>query len=269
MTPILSSVMSGRLREIARQTVEIAEAGFYTHPVTGVQRLAPLGETQLYVPDVPIALTGERNADPRVEVTHESTLKAAARAGDQAVCLNFASAKNPGGGFLGGAKAQEESLARASSLYLSLLEVPEFYAFHRAQRDLRYSDRVIYSQGISVFRDDKGALLEEPYVTSFLTSAAPNLGAILRNTREHADSVPEVLHRRAIRVLEVAAAHGHRTVVLGAWGCGVFRNDPAVVAEAFREALKEVDRFDHVIFAIYDHLSGTPVYQAFADAFRP
>ncbi len=261
--------MSGRLREIARQTVEIAEAGHYTHPDFGRRQLAPMGETRHYVPGTPVTLAGERNPAPSIEVTHESTLQAAARAGDRAVCLNFASAKNPGGGFLGGAKAQEESLARASSLYLSLLKAPEFYAFHRAQRDLRYSDRVIYSQNVSVFRNDKGALLEEPYVTSFLTSAAPNLGAILRNQPDFAESVPEVLHRRAIRVLEVAAAHGHRTVVLGAWGCGVFRNDPAVVAEAFREALKEVDRFDHVIFAIYDHLSGTPVYQAFADAFRP
>ena len=160
-----------------------------------------------------------RDAEPgagAVEVTYESTLQAAHRLGSGAACLVFASAKNPGGGFLGGAKAQEESIARSSALYPCLLAVPEFYAFHRAQRDLRYSDRVIYSPGVPVFRDDKGNLLDQPHTATFLTAAAPNLGAIIRNQPEHAADVPAVLVRRARRVLEVAAAHGHRTMVLGA-----------------------------------------------------
>jgi uncharacterized protein (TIGR02452 family) len=103
--------------------------------------------------------------------------------------------------------------------------VPEFYSFHRQQRDLRYSDRVIYSPAVPVFRDDKGSLLEEPYPVSFLTCAAPNLGAILRNQPGDAGTVPDVLAASAGRVLRIAAARGHRTLVLGAWGCGVFGND--------------------------------------------
>ncbi|MEV1320164.1 TIGR02452 family protein [Micromonospora arborensis] len=67
-----------------------------------------------------------------------------------------------------------------------------------------------------VFRDDEGNLLDQPYVTSFLTAAAPNLGAVVGNQPEHVADVPAVLARRARRVLEVAAAHGHRTLVLGA-----------------------------------------------------
>jgi uncharacterized protein (TIGR02452 family) len=196
-------------------------------------------------------------------VTLESTLVAARRVGGDAACLVFASAKNPGGGFLGGAKAQEEDIARASALYPCLLTAPDFYAFHRDQRDLRYSDRVIYSPGVPVFRDDKCMLLDRPYLTAFLTAAAPNLGAIVRNQPEHAADVPAILRRRARRVLGVAAAHGHRTLVLGAWGCGVFRNDPAAVATAFAEALRAVDRFDRVVFAVRDGLPGTPVYAAF------
>ncbi|MFI7662232.1 TIGR02452 family protein [Micromonospora parva] len=66
----------------------------------------------------------------------------------------------------------------------------------------------------------------------------------------------------------VAAAHGHRTIVLGAWGCGVFRNDPATVAGAFADALQMIDRFDHVVFAIHDGLPGAPVYRTFAARFR-
>ncbi|MFF4875127.1 TIGR02452 family protein [Micromonospora sp. NPDC000668] len=119
----------------------------------------------------------------------------------------------------------------------------------------------------AVVRNDKGDLLDQPHLTSFLTAAAPNLGAIIRNQPEHAAEVPAVLSRRARRVLEVAAAHGHRTIVLGAWGCGVFRNDPATVAGAFADALQTVDRFDHVVFAIYDSLPGAPVYDAFLTRF--
>ncbi len=64
-------------------------------------------------------------------------------------------------------------------------------------------------------------------------------------------------------MLQVAAAHGHRTLVLGAWGCGVFGNDPVTVANSFAEALREVDQFDRVAFAIRDGLPNTPVYTAF------
>ncbi|MET8200831.1 TIGR02452 family protein [Micromonospora taraxaci] len=264
--------MSGRLREIARQTVAIAESGRYRNGsgaevVIGEAVRAAIAGTRHHLPDDVLAV---RDAEPgiaTVEVTHESTLQAAHRLGPDAACLVFASAKNPGGGFLGGAKAQEESIARASALYPCLLAAPEFYAFHREQGDLRYSDRVIYSPLVPVFRDDRGNLLDQSYTTSFLTAAAPNLGAIVSNQPAHATDVPAVLARRARRVLEVAATHGHRTIVLGAWGCGVFRNDPATVAGAFAEALQVVDRFDHVVFAIHDNLPGTPVYRTFVERF--
>ncbi|MGW0215159.1 TIGR02452 family protein [Micromonospora chokoriensis] len=264
--------MSGRLREIARQTVTIAESGRYRNGsgaevVIGEAVRAAIAGTRHHLPDEVLAVRDAKPGVATVEVTHESTLQAAHRLGPDAACLVFASAKNPGGGFLSGAKAQEESIARASALYPCLLAAPEFYAFHREQGDLRYSDRVIYSPLVPVFRDDRGNLLDQSYPTSFLTAAAPNLGAIVRNQPTHATDVPAVLARRARRVLEVAATHGHRTIVLGAWGCGVFRNDPATVAGAFAEALQVVDRFDHVVFAIHDALPGTPVYRTFVERF--
>ncbi|GIJ17281.1 TIGR02452 family protein [Micromonospora gifhornensis] len=264
--------MSGRLREIARQTVAIAESGRYRNAagdevVIGEAVRAAVAGTRHHLPNEVLAVESAAPGAGEVEVTYESTLQAAYRLGPGAACLVFASAKNPGGGFLGGAKAQEESIARASALYPCLLAAPEFYTFHRGQRDLRYSDRVIYSPNVPVFRDDKGNLLDQSYTTSFLTAAAPNLGAILRNQPEHTTDVPAVLVRRARRVLQAAAAHGHRTLVLGAWGCGVFRNDPAAVAGAFADALEMVDRFDRVVFAIRDGLPGTPVYRTFVERF--
>jgi uncharacterized protein (TIGR02452 family) len=263
--------VSARLREIARQTVAAVQAGCYEHPEAGTVEIPGVAQavagTMLYLPEQTLTAAGEVNAAPKVEVTRESTLEAAHRMGPRAAALVFASARNPGGGFLTGAQAQEESVARASALHACLLQAQEFYDFHRRHSDLRYSDRVIYSPDVPVFRDDRGNLLAKPYVSSFLTAAAPNLGAIQSNQPEHAASVPEVLRRRAIRVLEVAAAHGHRSLVLGAWGCGVFRNDPATVAGAFASALAVVNRFDHLVFAIYEPKQPSATYAAFAERF--
>ena len=185
--------------------------------------------------------------------------------------LNFASARNPGGGFLNGAQAQEEALCRASALYTCLLRAPEFYDHHRAHRDPFYSDRVIHSPAVPVFRDDRGRLLDEPYTAGFLTAAAPNAGVVLRTAPERAPELPRALAVRAERVLETAAAHGYRRLVLGAWGCGVFRNDPARVAGAFRALLGPGGRFErafeHVVFGVLDRTPGAVVRGAFEEAF--
>ncbi|TDE38632.1 TIGR02452 family protein [Nonomuraea mesophila] len=270
--------MSTRLRAIAQDTVAIVEHGGYTSPGGQWVSLADdvaqaVAGTRLHLPedDLDTALCDaeaeQEMPGPRIEVTNESALQAArAMAGDggDVACLVFASAKNPGGGFLNGAQAQEESLARASALYACLTAVPLFYAYHRAQGDLRYSDRIIYSPGVPVFRDDKGRLLDEPYRVAFLTAAAPNARAIARNQPQVAGSIPAALWQRTVRVLDVAQAHGHRRLVLGAWGCGVFGNEPRLVADTFGRALVTRNRFDHVRFAVLDRQPGTPTYAAFA-----
>jgi uncharacterized protein (TIGR02452 family) len=261
--------VSSRLKAVAAETVAIVRQGGYrTHAgrwveLTQAVQTAVAG-TRLIQPDEPLSLPGHHNTTPTVEVTNESALTAAQRLGEDVCCLVFASARNPGGGFLTGAKAQEEDIARASALHACLSTVPAFYAHHRTDRDLRYSDRIIYSTAVPVFRDDAARLLDEPYRSSMITAAAPNLHAIRQNQPHLAASVPTVLRARTLRVLQVAAAHGHRRLVLGAWGCGVFGNDPDTVAEAFAVALYDVDRFDHVAFAVLDRSGDAATYHAFA-----
>lgn len=205
------------------------------------------------------------------ELTGESSLEAARRLGGEVAVLNFASARNPGGGYLNGARAQEEALCRASALYTCLLRARGFYDHHRAHRDPFYTDRVIHSPAVPVFRDDRGHLLDEPYTAGFLTAAAPNAGVVLRTAPERAAELPAALAARAERVLETATVHGYRRLVLGAWGCGVFRNDPAQVAGAFRTLLGPGGRFsaafERVTFGILDRTPGGTVRQAFARAF--
>lgn len=262
-----------RLRDLAAETVAIVDAGGYRTgsgvcvDISDGVRRAVTG-TRLHPPDEPLAPTGPPNPAPRIEVANETTLTAAALLGPGCAALVFASARNPGGGFRTGAIAQEEDIARASALHACLDAVPAFYTHHRSEPDLRYSDRVIYSPDVPVFRDDTGRLFDRPYPVAMLTAAAPNLRAVRSNQPALADTVPAVLCRRAVRVLQVAAAHGHRRLVLGAWGCGVFGNDPAVVAGAFADALHQVPYFDLVRFAVLDRAAGTPTHQAFADRFR-
>ena len=262
--------MSARLRAIALETVSIVERGGYASPTGGLVEirddvLRAVSGTRLYLPSDPLPEPGIEAA-PVIEVTTESTLEAGRRVGPGAAALVFASARNPGGGFLNGARAQEEDIARASALYECLRSVPEFYAYHRAESDLRYSDRVIYSPDVPVFRYGQ-RLVDRPYPLSMLTCAAPNRGAIALNQPHLLDGVGSALNVRAERVLRVAAAHGHRALVLGAWGCGVFANSPALVASVFKTALRRVPAFDRVVFAILDRTGTGPAYRAFAEEF--
>ncbi|MEU9307339.1 TIGR02452 family protein [Streptomyces sp. NPDC048256] len=277
--------MSARLRGIARETEEIVAAGRYRAsdgrevPLSAAIEAARAG-TRMAGPgpvEVPEGPTADSAAQPFgetfVEVTGESSLEAARRlvGGGPVAVLNFASARNPGGGYLNGAQAQEEALCRASALYTCLLEAREFYDHHRAHRDPFYTDRVIHSPAVPVFRDDRGRLLDEPYDVGFLTAAAPNAGVVLRTAPERAPELPGALAVRAGRVLEMAAAHGYRRLVLGAWGCGVFRNDPAQVAGAFRALLGPGGRFErtfeHVVFGVLDRTPGSVVLASFERVF--
>lgn len=249
----------GAKAEIARQTLAACEAGRYTNAAGEIVELraaidAAVAGTVLHELGEPLRPARGPHATA-IAVTGESTLEALVRlAGAGHVgCLNFASAKNPGGGFLGGAQAQEESLARSSALYRCQLAQPAHYARNRAHRSALYLDLALFSPHVPFFRADDGAWLDRPVLASVITCAAPNAGAL----RQHGTLDPAVLEatlrRRAGLVLAIAAHHGIERLVLGAWGAGVFGNDPALVADAFRVHLAGAfaSAFAEVVFAIH------------------
>lgn len=169
--------------------------------------------------------------------------------------LNFASARNPGGGFLTGAEAQEESLARSSGIYPCLSKhFDAFFAPSRKAASGLYTHDLIYSPSVPVIRDQHGALLDKPYLVDFVTGAAPNCGVLKSRLREEnaAAQCRDALHERIRCVLHVFASNSCADIVLGAWGCGVFGNDPATVAQLFGSALAEFQCFRRVIFAVLD-----------------
>lgn len=187
---------------------------------------------------------------------------------DDVVLLNFASAKNPGGGFVNGAKAQEEDLARCSGLYACQQRQFVYYERNRLHKCMLYLDDVIYSPNVPWFRRNSRELLDEVFLASVITAPASNAGQYLKRNPNGQQDVEATLRRRAGNVLATAVDNGHRTLILGAWGCGVFRNDPALVADAFATWLAS-DRFsecfDKVVFAVYDKSKGKQTLKAFQD----
>jgi uncharacterized protein (TIGR02452 family) len=274
-----------RRTELARETIEIVDRGIYRSVSGRVVDLAhPIREclerTHYYSPEELEGLRSgalDRTGTDRAtafEVVNETTLSGIARVisdGQGPVAaLNFASAKNPGGGFLSGSQAQEESLARSSALHASQMRAWEFYERHRASSSLLYSDAMILSPGCPIFRDEDGRLLEEPQMAAIITSAAPNAGAAADNRPAELPAIPGVFLRRAEYVLALAASQGYRRLVLGAWGCGVFRNDPAVVAGSFVAHLRHgrwSGQFDRVVFSVLDISPDRSTLAAFQRAF--
>ena len=185
-----------------------------------------------------------------VQVTNETTLQAARRLTDRGIrplALNFANGISPGGGFLNGARAQEEVLCRSSALFLTLLDDP-MYEAHRKRSRPDSTDWAILSPDVPVFRNDDGTELSEPWLLSVITCAAPVA------TRVGQPESGDLLQQRIHRVLDIASSHGYSTLVLGAWGCGAFGNDPHRTARDFRDALAGdfAGAFSEVVFAITD-----------------
>jgi uncharacterized protein (TIGR02452 family) len=274
---------------IAYETMDILSAGMYTNRKNEVVDISTdlqyaVDNTILYTPEdfEKVFITRDTLLQQPIadactfEVTDESTFDAAARlivkeGLDNVCCLNFASAKNPGGGFLGGAQAQEESLARASGLYPTLQKKPQMYKANRAYGSLLYTDHMIYSPLVPVFRNNKDQLIDSHYLVSIITAPAVNRGALMNNEPEDEPKIEPVMLERIEKLLSVAVVNKQTTIILGAWGCGVFRNRTEDVAAWFARHLLNNDTFRHafkrVVFAIYDPSKKQTTKDAFVKEF--
>ena len=285
-----SSARGERARR-GQETLSILESGGYVEPTSGewVDASAAIAACVARSEFVPASSTLEATSitsgsasaarrgpcaggRARVEVADEDTMTAArrlARYGLNVVALNFASARNPGGGWLTGAEAQEESLARSSAL-VAALTAPGPCAAHYADgsgsRDALYTHDMIYSPAVPVFRDEASLqLLPQPWPLAFISAAAPNAGVAVRKHAVSAKAVEAIYAERAERVLALAHKRGHDAIVLGAWGCGVFQNDPPMVARVFGRLLHGRFRgcFRVVAFPILGRDANPRVYAAF------
>lgn len=217
-------------------------------------------------PDLRLPASPPRTYDvTAVTVANETTLGAAHRLLQQGLrpaALNMANGVHPGGGFLDGARAQEESLCRSSALHATLVDDP-MYAAHRRAGDHESSAWIILSPDVPVFRGDNGDNLRAPWPCTFLTCAAPYAPGVGE------PRAAELLAQRIERLLQVAHAHAYDVLVLGAWGCGAFGNDTRLAAANFHRLLSGPfdGAFREIVFAITDWSAGRPFLGPFRDQF--
>lgn len=233
-----------------------------------------ISNTQFYpVQLIPVIDKADCSGSTAVTVTKERTFESAKRFHSQypesrIAVLNFASATNPGGGVTRGSSAQEEALCRCSTLYPCLNTKDlfgKFYKMHRNRKDLRYTDTCIYTPDIMVIKSDTAfpELLSETewFNVDVITCAAPNLRKMPYNAMNPGSAEPirvsdaellEIHKKRGMRILNIAAANHADILILGAFGCGAFRNNPSIVARAYKEILHEyIGYFKAINFAVY------------------
>lgn len=222
----------------------------------------------------------------KIVVSKKRSFEAASAYKDYNVCVhNFASATNPGGGVVHGSSAQEECLCRCSDLYFCLNTQKMwdgFYKPHRAEQNPIHNDDIIYTPDVVVFKTDTARpelMVEEDwYRVNVVTCAAPNLRERPQNRYNPGDGNKKVkikdkdlllLHEKRLRrIFDVALTEGNQAIVLGAFGCGAFSNNPIIVARAARTVTEEYRHaFKAIHFAIYCSSRDTENYNIFQRTF--
>lgn len=235
---------------------------------------------QQFIPEsATISILDAQKADnpAQIIVSRLRSFEAAAQyKGKRVAVLNFASATTPGGGVEKGASAQEECLCRVSTLYPCLTEQKmwdSFYNPHRKNRNALHNDDIIYTPNVVVIKDDDYNMIAEAFMVDVISCAAPNLREKPNNTYNSGDgdkvqiSDNELLalhEKRARRIFASAIANGMEVLILGAFGCGAFCNDPYIVAQAYKNVLPEFqDYFQAIEFAVHCRPKDSTNFDAF------
>lgn len=205
----------------------------------------------------------ERFAATKIKVVNDDCLNVAHKLiseGKKPCVLNMANRQMPGGGVRSGSGAQEESICRRSDYYRSIFTFHEIGTEFGLKVNTEHSypmDRTyggIYTPDVTVFRSDERtgyALLDQPYKVSLVAVAAIN-NPSLEEGRMNA-VLEEATKNKMRTILRLAYNNGHKTLVLGALGCGAFNNPPEQIADLFKQVLNEDEFkniFEEIIFAI-------------------
>ena len=253
--------------EIYQETIAVVKRGSYMVGDACVElpESASMMAQSVFYQDPGVVDVPKQASPTMIEVVDSDSLlagKALLEEGYHPAVLNFANRQTPGGGVMRGAGAQEENIFRRSNLFMSLYQ----YHFHGINLGIRQSSEQYpmdrntggaYSPDVTVFRGletDGYPFLEHPYQLGIVTVAAMNRPE-LKNAYRIADHLVEPIRRKIRTIFRIALKHGHDAIVLGAWGCGAFKNPPQHIAKLFHEVLEEeefVNRFKKVVFAIVD-----------------
>lgn len=261
---------------MCHETQDISAQGYYIN-ADGVQvdiRAARDAATQgrvAYRPGITPMIGAPRHAQVATFVYNQTTLavaEARVAQGYRVAILNFASATSPGGGWLHGARAQEETLARSSTLVHSLRD-DAFYFDMTHHTNPFYNDTVLVSPAVPFFRHHNGQFIDTPWQADVITSAAVHAKAVHTYMSDRVGEIALHMEYRTQKVFQVATTLDADILILGAWGCGAFGNDPELIAQMMAEMMHVVDmrRFAAIDFAVADMYDPPLNYQAFASRF--
>ena len=272
--------------EVFRETMRICREGEYVSPSgrrVELPKMADVLSASVFHDKVKCASDLPQVADSSVGLVMMDCIDAAhelVRQGFNPVMLNMASRRCPGGGVLNGARAQEETLFRRSNLCVSLYQYDEYHAgllgipTGDSRYPMDYNAAGIYSGLVTFFRrgaSEDYALMDDPFECAVVSAAAISHPELTADGRL-ADWAAKATSEKMRNVLRIGLAHGHDSIVLGAWGCGAFRNPPEHIARLFKAVLDEAEfasKFRLVRFAIIeDHNSRNANFAAFAKAFQ-
>ena len=223
----------------------------------------------------------------KIVISGKRSLEAAeeyAKQGKKVCVLNFASATNPGGGVVNGSSAQEECICRCTTLYPCLNNDDlwtSFYGPHRKAANPLYNNDCIYTPDVCVFKSDINSPeplpRDEWWKVNILTCAAPNLRERPSNPMNPRSGYKQakvtlteleaLLTSRIKRIFEVAVANENEVLILGAFGCGAFRNPPDIVAKVFYNVMQDfLGYLDTIEYAIYHTEREVANYESFQKA---
>ena len=235
---------------------------------------------QQFIPEaaaIQLADISPQEQPAKIIVSQLRSFEAAAQyIGKRTAVLNFASATNPGGGVEKGASAQEECLCRVSTLYPCLKDKKMwdcFYKPHRKHGNALHNDDIVYTPAVVVIKDDDYQMLATPFAVDVITCAAPNLRERPANQYNLGDTIKVTIsdeellalhEQRARKIFASAIANGAEVLILGAFGCGAFQNNPHIVAQAYKNVLPDFAHYFHTIeFAIFCNAKNIENYQVF------
>lgn len=262
-----------RLKDVYQTTIKTVNDGHYTS-ANGVE--VKLDDdsfmrdySRFYYKEFRVDGIPARHHHTVVEVVNNDSIYAGKQLLDEdynPIVLNFANRHNPGGGVTEGCRAQEEDLFRRTNLFRSMYQFA-YYAkvYGLPKSNYQYSmDRDfggVYTPYATVFRagrDKDYAFLDKPYKLSFVAVAAMD-----RRGCSHTELSPSEIEgtkNKMRTILRIGLIHGHDAIVLGAFGCGAFKNPPQQIAELFKEVIEEDefrDKYRKIVFAIMEnHHSG-------------
>ena len=253
------------MRQVERFATSGPECAINRESVGRMQRGARLYKNEFFV------FKYEANAEPtRVEVREQDCLLAARELGEEGfnvAVLNLANRQNPGGGVLQGMGAQEENLFRRTNLFRAMYQFAPYATDYGLEKspDQYPIDRNfggVYVPDAAVFRGPESAgypILERPFFTSFIAVPAMNRPPLTPDNSQIAKELVEPTKHKMRTIFRVGISNGHDALVLGAFGCGVYRNPPGHIARLFHEVMGEqefANKLRRVVFAIVeDHNS--------------